>query len=178
MLSNCNVSVKKNTGHNIFKFPYSPGLHSWEQLFAHWSPKCPGNAAREQHLKHWPHMHSAQVHMLVSVCARFERERERERETWGQWPTLGRVTKSSTVSKFIKPLPSSMGSHGSLSPHTIKTAHFKKNKKQKKNMKHNLTSPYVSTSQETTVDKRGFSLWDWPSPEAVTPQEGDPLSNK
>jgi len=70
------------------------------------------------------HAQCAGAYACECVCALWERKRERE--TWGQWPTLGRVTKSSTESKFIKPLPSSMGSHGSLSPHTIKTGHCKK----------------------------------------------------
>lgn len=48
-----------------------------------------------------------------------------KRKTWGQWPTLGRTTKSSTELKFLNSLPSSMGSHGSLSPHAIKTGHWK-----------------------------------------------------
>ena len=71
------------------------------------------------------------LYVQVSGCVSV-REIKRQRETWGQCPTLGRTTKSSTESKFPQFLPSSMGSHGSLSPHAIKTGHCKEGKKKKK----------------------------------------------
>lgn len=64
--------------------------------------------------------------------------------TCGQCPTFGSTTNSSTTLKSAYALPSSTGSHGSLSPQATKTGHWPKK--------------IIKKKEEDKISKKSFKL--------------------